>query len=53
MDLGGWLWFVIDVIFVALLGAAMVYGIMRWRNRPHDPATEQVRDEATRRSYRE
>jgi hypothetical protein len=50
---GGWLWFVIDVGLVAILGAALVYGVMMWRNRPKNRATEQVRNEATRDVYRE
>jgi hypothetical protein len=52
-QLSGWLCLVIDVALVALLALAILYGIVRWRSRPRDPATEKVRDEATRRSYRE
>jgi hypothetical protein len=52
-QLSGWLWLVIDVALVALLGAAMIYGIMKWRHRRHDPAMEQVRNEATQRVYRQ
>jgi hypothetical protein len=33
-DAGGWLWLAIDVGFVVILGAALVYGIVMWRNRP-------------------
>ena len=52
-QLSGWLWLFIDVALVALLGAALIYGITKWRRRPRDPATEQIRDEATRRTYRD
>ena len=52
-QLSGLLWLLIDVIFVALFAAAMVYGIIMWRNRRRDPATERIRDDATRRGYRE
>ena len=52
-QLSGWLWLLIDVALVVLLALAILYGIVRWRRRPRNPATEQVRDEATRRSYRE
>jgi hypothetical protein len=52
-DAGGWLWFLIDVILVAALGLAMVYGITAWRRRPKDPTIERVRDDATRRGYRD
>jgi hypothetical protein len=52
-QLSGWLWFFIDVGLVLILGAAMVYGIMKWRHRRHDPAMEQARDNATARVYRQ
>jgi hypothetical protein len=50
-DAGGWLWLAIDVAFVALLAAALIYGITMWRNRSRSPAVEQRRDDATRRLY--
>jgi hypothetical protein len=49
-DAGGWLWLVIDVAFVALLAAALVYGVSVWRKR-RSAASEQVRDRATRELY--
>jgi hypothetical protein len=52
-QLSGWLWLLIDVALVAVLGAAMIYGIMKWRHRRQDPAMEKVRDDVTRRLYRE
>jgi hypothetical protein len=52
-DAGGWLWFFVDVILVGALGVAMGYGIAAWRRRPKDPALEKVRDDATRRGYRD
>jgi hypothetical protein len=52
-DLGGSLWLIIDVVLVAILAAALVFGIVQWRRRPRSPAVEQVRDEATRRGYDE
>jgi hypothetical protein len=48
---GGYLWGLIDVIGVAVLAAALIYGIMRWRNRPKSPAVEAARDRATDRVY--
>jgi hypothetical protein len=30
-DGGGWLWLVIDVGFVGILGLALAYGTMQWR----------------------
>jgi hypothetical protein len=50
-DQGGWLWAVINIAFVAGLGAALAYGIFAWRRRSRDRAVEQVRDLATLRNY--
>jgi hypothetical protein len=50
-DAGGWMWLLIDVAFVVVLGAALVYGIVQWRNRPKSPAVEERRDQATRRLF--
>ena len=47
----GWLWLMVDVAFVALLAAALIYGLMMWHNRPRGPNTQRVRDEATRELY--
>jgi type II secretory pathway pseudopilin PulG len=47
-DQGGWLWLIIDVIFVAILGAALVWGTLMWRSRRQRAHTEQ----ATRDMYR-
>jgi hypothetical protein len=49
---GGWLWFVLDVIGVAILGLALAYGVMAWRKR-RSRLANQVRDEATERLYHE
>jgi hypothetical protein len=51
MDVGGWLWFVIDVIAVLILGGAMLYGARMWRQRPRDAYTERASDEKTRELY--
>jgi hypothetical protein len=50
-EAGGWLWLVIDVAFVALFAAALVYGVVMWRNRRRNPAQERARDDATRELY--
>lgn len=49
---GGWLWLIIDVVFVALLAAGLIYGIAMWRKR-RSPAAEAIREEATRKLYHE
>ena len=51
MDWGGWMWFVIDVLAVAVLGGAIAYGTTMWRHRPMDPETQRRSDEATRDLY--
>jgi hypothetical protein len=50
-DAGGGLWLVIDVIAVAILAAALIYGTMQWHKRRKNRVTEQRRDEATRELY--
>jgi hypothetical protein len=51
-DAGGWLWLLIDVGFVAILAAALIYGISMWHTRRRSPALERRREEATRELYR-
>jgi hypothetical protein len=51
-DLGGPLWLLIDVLAVVALGAAIAYGTMAWKRR-RNPALEQVRDDATRKLFKE
>ena len=41
----------IDVVFVVVLGAAIVYGVMMTRRRRRDRGAEAGRDEATRELY--
>jgi hypothetical protein len=50
-DAGGGLWLVIDVVAVAILAAALIYGTMQWHRRRKNRITEQRRDEATRELY--
>jgi len=52
-DYGGWMWLIIDVVMVAILAAALIYGIAMWRQRRRDRITEQMRDDATDRLYHE
>jgi hypothetical protein len=49
-DYGGWMWLLIDVVLVAVLAGALIYGIGMWRKRSR--AAEQVGEEATDRLYR-
>ena len=50
-DDAGWLWLLIDVALVAVLAAALAYGIGVWRKR-RGIAANQARDNATRELYR-
>ena len=36
-DAGGWMWLVIDVIFVLALAFALIYGPMQWSARRRNP----------------
>ncbi len=49
-DVSGWMWLIVDVIFVAALAAALLYGMMMWRKR-RSRGMEQVRDDKTRELY--
>jgi hypothetical protein len=49
---GLWLWVVIDILAVVVLGLAIFYGTRMWRSRPNDPIVQRQSDEATRRLYR-
>jgi hypothetical protein len=51
MDFGGWGWFLIEVVMVAILGGALIYGLLMWRARPRNAAVKAARDEATDRLY--
>jgi hypothetical protein len=52
-DAGGGLWFLMTVVGVVILAAAMIYGTMQWQWRRKNRITEQHRDEATRELFRE
>lgn len=49
-EAGGWMWLFIDVVAVAILGAALAYGVMVWRKR-RSARANQVRDRATENLY--
>jgi hypothetical protein len=49
---GGWMWLAIDVAAVAILAAALAYGITAWRRR-RQTASDRTREEATDRLYRQ
>jgi hypothetical protein len=49
-DASGWMWFIVDVLFVLALAAALIYGTMMWRKR-RSRGMEQIRDDKTRELY--
>jgi hypothetical protein len=50
-DWGAWMWVIIDIVAVVILGAAIAYGSLRWRKRSQDPAVKEASDRATRELY--
>lgn len=53
MEGGGWLWAILDILGFVVLAAALVYGIVLWRNRRKDPAMKAAQDEVTHENYRQ
>jgi flagellar basal body-associated protein FliL len=51
-ETSGWLWILIDVVAVIVLGAALAYGAWKWRDRRR-PAIERVRDRKTEELHRQ
>jgi hypothetical protein len=51
-DMGGWLWLVV-VGLIALLVVALSYGTVAWRRGRASPVSEQAREDAIRRLYRD
>lgn len=49
-EAGGWMWLLIDVALVAVLAAALAYGVLVWRKR-RSPAANRMRDDATDHLY--
>jgi flagellar biosynthesis/type III secretory pathway M-ring protein FliF/YscJ len=52
-DFSGWLWLVVDVLFVAILAGGMIYGTIQWRHRNRSQQMKRASEEAVRRNYRE
>ena len=48
-DASGWLWFLVNVIFVIVLGATLAYGLFQWRHR--NKSLDRLRDRKTRELY--
>jgi hypothetical protein len=52
MEGGGWLWLIIDVVAVAILAGAIIYGTVMWRQHRKSRAERQIQDEVVRENYR-
>ena len=52
MDIGGFLWLIIDVGFVAALAAVIIYGLREWRRR-RNRVSEEVEKKSVDRVYRD
>jgi hypothetical protein len=50
-DAGGWLWLAIDVLFVAVFAAGLIYGIAMWHKRRGSRALQRESEQATRDLY--
>jgi hypothetical protein len=50
-DWGGWMWVIIDIVAVVILGAAIIAGTIMWGKRPRDAETRRKSEEATRELY--
>jgi hypothetical protein len=51
--IGGYLWMVITVVFVAVLAAAILWGTHRWRQKRRDRAARDAERDAVKRVYHE
>ena len=52
-SIGGYMWLIIDVLLVAALAAAILWGTHQWRQRRRDRASRQSETEAVKRVYRQ
>jgi hypothetical protein len=46
-EAGGWMWFLMNVGLVVLLGGALGYGMWTWRAKRRSPAVDRLRDRKT------
>lgn len=53
MDLGGYLWLIIDIVFVAGLAAAMIYATYQWRQRRKNRSMLEAEKQAVDWTYRD
>jgi anti-sigma-K factor RskA len=51
-EAGGWMWILVNVGAVAVLGAALAYGVWTWKAR-RSPAVERLRRRKTEELHRQ
>ncbi|WP_137390203.1 hypothetical protein [Rhodoligotrophos defluvii] len=50
-ELGGLWWLIMDVVLVAILAAAIIYGTMRWRRKNRSPAQKAETERVVKEHY--
>ena len=50
-DAGGWLWLIIDVLFVVVLAGGLIYATLMWHTQRKIRAARMARELATRELY--
>jgi hypothetical protein len=51
MDIGGFLWLIIDVTFVLVFAAVLILGIYQWRRKRRSRVTQEGEERAVDRAY--
>jgi hypothetical protein len=49
----GWTWILVDIVFVAVLGCALFYGMVLSQRRGRDRLAQRATEEGTKRLYRD
>ena len=52
-SIGGYMWLIIDVLLVAALAGAILWGTHQWRHKRRDRAAREAENRAVKRVYRE
>ncbi|MFW6077729.1 MAG: hypothetical protein ACOC71_08240 [Hyphomicrobiales bacterium] len=52
-SIGGYMWLIIDVLLVAALAAAILWGTHQWRQRQRERRESEAETRAVDRVYRE
>jgi uncharacterized iron-regulated membrane protein len=52
-SIGGYMWLLINVVFVAALAVAILWGTHQWRQKRRDRQARDAEEQAVKRVYRE